>query len=66
MLYKIYETQRSFMEPFADFALAASKFYSNPLSPLQKTPLAQRIAAAYDLIYRLGKDYEKPTFDITL
>ena len=64
MLYKIYETQRSFMEPFADFALAASKFYSNPLSPLQKTPLAQRIAAAYDLIYRLGKDYEKPTFDI--
>jgi poly(3-hydroxybutyrate) depolymerase len=36
MLYKIYETQRSFMEPFADFALAASKFYSNPLSPLQK------------------------------
>src|SRR5574343_1333350 len=64
MLYKIYETQRSFMEPFADFALAASKFYSNPLSPLQKTPLAQRIAAAYDLIYRLGKDYEKPTFEI--
>jgi poly(3-hydroxybutyrate) depolymerase len=64
MLYKIYETQRSFMEPFADFALAASKFYSNPLSPLQKTPLAQRIAAAYDLIYRLGKDYEKPGFGI--
>ncbi len=64
MLYKIYETQRSFMEPFADFAMAASKFYSNPLSPLQKTPLAQRIAAAYDLLYRLGKDYEKPEFSI--
>jgi poly(3-hydroxybutyrate) depolymerase len=28
MLYKIYETQRSFMEPFADFALAASKFWT--------------------------------------
>ncbi|MBA4113685.1 MAG: polyhydroxyalkanoate depolymerase [Verminephrobacter sp.] len=64
MLYQIYETQRSFMEPFADFALAASKLYSNPSSPLQKTSLAQRISAGYDLIYRLGKDYEKPEFEI--
>ncbi|OJX29072.1 MAG: esterase [Burkholderiales bacterium 68-12] len=64
MLYQIFETQRSFMEPFADFARAASKFYSNPLSPFQKLPLAQRISAAYDLLYRLGKDYEKPEFGI--
>ncbi|MGB3450724.1 MAG: polyhydroxyalkanoate depolymerase [Giesbergeria sp.] len=64
MLYQIFETQRSFMEPFADFALAASKLYSNPSSPFQKTPLAQRMSAGYDLIYRLGKDYEKPTFGI--
>ena len=33
MLYQIYEAQRSLMEPFADFAQAASKLYSNPLSP---------------------------------
>ena len=64
MLYQIYETQRSFMEPFADFALAASKLYSNPSSPFKKAPLAQRISAGYDLIYRLGKDYEKPEFEI--
>ncbi|MCO5110891.1 MAG: polyhydroxyalkanoate depolymerase [Burkholderiaceae bacterium] len=64
MLYQIYETQRSLMEPFADFALAASKLYANPSSPFQKTPLAQRMSAGYDLIYRLGKDYEKPTFGI--
>ena len=64
MLYQIFETQRSLMEPFADFALAASKLYSNPSSPFQKTPLAQRMSAGYDLIYRLGKDYEKPTFGI--
>ncbi len=64
MLYQIFETQRSFMEPFADFARATSKFYSNPLSPFQKTPMAQRISAAYDLVYRLGKDYEKPEFGI--
>ena len=30
MLYQIYEAQRSLMEPFADFAQAASKLYSNP------------------------------------
>ena len=64
MLYQIYETQRSMMEPFADFAQAASKLYNHPLSPLSQSPLAQRISAGYDLLYRLGKDYEKPAFDI--
>jgi poly(3-hydroxybutyrate) depolymerase len=64
MLYQIYEAQRSLMEPFADFAQAASKLYSNPLSPFGQHPLAQRMAASYDLIYRLGKDYEKPEFGI--
>ena len=64
MLYQIYETQRSLMEPFADFAQAAAKLYSNPLLPLNQTLFAQRMAAGYDLLYRLGKDYEKPAFDI--
>jgi len=64
MLYQIFETQRTLMEPFADFAQAASKLYNNPLSPLAQHPLAQRVAAGYDLLYRLGKDYEKPEFGI--
>src|SRR3954466_4251233 len=64
MLYQIYEAQRSFMEPFADFAQAASKLYSNPLSPFGQNPLAQRISAGFDLMYRLGKDYEKPEFGL--
>jgi poly(3-hydroxybutyrate) depolymerase len=64
MLYQIYETQRSMMEPFADFAQAASKLYSNPLSPFGQNPFAQRISAYYDLMYRLGKDYEKPEFGL--
>ena len=64
MLYHLYETQRSLMEPFTDFAQAASKLFSNPLSPFSQTPMAQRMAAGYDLLYRLGKDYEKPAFDI--
>ncbi|NQW94911.1 MAG: polyhydroxyalkanoate depolymerase [Polaromonas sp.] len=64
MLYQVYETQRTLMEPFVDFAQAAAKLYSNSSSPLAQNPIVQRIAAGYDLIYRLGKDYEKPSFDI--
>ena len=64
MLYKVYETQRTLMEPFVDFAQAAAKVYGNPLTPLGKNPFAQRVAAGYSLLYRLGKDYEKPTFGI--
>ncbi|RMW95526.1 polyhydroxyalkanoate depolymerase [Allofranklinella schreckenbergeri] len=64
MLYQIYEAQRAISEPFADFAKASSKLFSNPLWAMSETPLAQRIAAGYDLLYRLGKDYVKPTFDI--
>ena len=63
MLYQFYEAQRSLMEPFADFAQAASKLYGT--SPMfSQVPMAQRVAAGYDLLYRLGKDYEKPEFGI--
>ena len=64
MLYQLYETQRSFMEPFADLAQAASKLYSNPLNPASQTPMAQRVSAGYALMHRLGKDYVKPEFGI--
>ena len=65
MLYQIFEAQRSLMEPFADFAQAASKLYSNPMSPLGQNNVSQRVCAGYDLLYRLGKDYVKPEFGIT-
>jgi poly(3-hydroxybutyrate) depolymerase len=65
MLYQIYETQRAMMAPFAEFASAASKLYSHPLSPFTHTPLAQRMSAAFDLMHRLAKEYEKPEFGIT-
>jgi poly(3-hydroxybutyrate) depolymerase len=64
MLYQVYEAQRTLMEPFIDFAQAAAKVFSNPHSPAGQHPMAQRMAAGYSLLYRLGKDYEKPAFDI--
>ncbi len=63
MLYQLYEAQRSLMEPFADFAQAASKLYGQG-AVFGQAPMAQRMAAGYDLLYRLGKDYEKPEFGI--
>jgi poly(3-hydroxybutyrate) depolymerase len=53
------------LNPLVQWADATSKLFSNPVSPLAHTPFAQRIAAGYELMYRLGKDYEKPPFDIS-
>lgn len=64
MLYQIYESQRSLMEPFADLAETTAKMFTNPLLPLSHLPFAQRAAAGYSLMHRLGKDYEKPEFGI--
>lgn len=64
MLYQLYEIQRAMVEPFADFAQAAAKLYSNPHSLLSQGPMSQRMAAGFDLFYRLGKDYEKPEFNL--
>lgn len=52
------------MEPFSDLAHSAAKVYGNPVSLLGKNPFAQRISAGYDLMHRLGKDYEKPEFGL--
>jgi len=64
MLYTFYETQRSFVEPFADLAQATAKLYSNRLTYVSQTQLAQRVSAGYELLHRLCKDYEKPEFGI--
>lgn len=65
MLYQLYETQRALMAPFAEFASASSKLYNHPLSPFTHTPMAHRVAAGFDLMHRLAKEYEKPEFGIT-
>ena len=64
MLYELYETQRALMEPFSDLANFAAKSLSNPVSPLSQSSLSQRMAAGYELMHRLAKDYEKPEFGL--
>ena len=64
MLYQLYETQRALLSPFAEFASATGKLYSHPLSPFAQAPGSQRMAAGFDLMHRLTKEYEKPAFGI--
>ena len=64
MLYQLHEFQRSMLHPLTAWAQATAKTFTNPLSPLSLVPGATRLAAGYELLYRLGKEYEKPSFDI--
>jgi len=65
MLYQMHEFQRALLNPMTIWAEAGSKLYSNPFSPLAHLPMARRISAGFELMYRLGKEYEKPEFGIT-
>ena len=64
MLYQLHELNRTFLNPLMQWAETSAKLFSDPVSPFAHTPFAQRIAAGYELLYRLGKDYEKPQFQI--
>ncbi|WP_149194042.1 polyhydroxyalkanoate depolymerase [Luteimonas suaedae] len=63
-LYQFHEIGRAWMAPFAYWADANAKAYSAAGSWLSALPGAERVAAANELFYRIGKDYEKPAFDI--
>ena len=64
MLYQLHEMNRTLLSPLVQWAEASSKLFTNPVSPFAHTPFAQRIAAGYELMFRLGKEYEKPAFGI--
>jgi poly(3-hydroxybutyrate) depolymerase len=64
MLYQLHEWQRAFLGPLSHYAEASARMLTDPSSPMAQLPGAQRMAAGYELIHRLGKDYEKPSFDI--
>ena len=65
MLYQLHEMNRTLLSPLVQWAEASSKLFTNPVSPFAHTPFAQRIAAGYELMFMLGKEYEKPAFGIT-
>ncbi|HEU4621230.1 MAG TPA: polyhydroxyalkanoate depolymerase [Burkholderiaceae bacterium] len=64
MLYDLHEMQRALLNPLSAWAEANARLYSNPASPLAYTPVSRRLAASFELLYRLGKTYEKPEWHI--
>ncbi|MCW8806713.1 MAG: polyhydroxyalkanoate depolymerase [Rhodanobacter sp.] len=64
MLYQMHEWQRSFLGPLSYFAQANARMLNDLSSPFTQLPGTQRLAAGYELMHRLGKDYEKPEFGI--
>lgn len=64
MLYDLHELQRKFLGSIAAFSDTGARFFSHPLSPLAYTPVSKQMAAGYELLHRLGKEYEKPDWNI--
>jgi poly(3-hydroxybutyrate) depolymerase len=64
VLYQLHEFNRAWFSPVTQFARAGVSMFSAPGSWLAQLPGAAGVAAGYELIYRIGKSYEKPTFGI--
>ncbi|WP_271680783.1 polyhydroxyalkanoate depolymerase [Thermomonas mangrovi] len=64
LLYQLHELWRASLAPYAYWADAGAKMYASSDSWLSTLPGAQRTSAAFELMYRLGKEYEKPEFGI--
>jgi len=64
LLYQLHEFQRSILQPLSRLADASAQIYTNPYSPFSYTPFSRRMAATFDLVHRIGKDYRKPEFGI--
>ena len=64
MLYQIHELQHAAMNPIVQWSEAVTNLFSSAVSPLAYAPFAQNVAAGAELLYRIGKDYNKPSFNI--
>jgi poly(3-hydroxybutyrate) depolymerase len=64
LLYQFHELWRSSLTPITYWADATARILSTSDSWLASVPGAQRTSAGFELLYRLGKDYEKPEFGI--
>jgi poly(3-hydroxybutyrate) depolymerase len=64
VIYQLHEYNRALLQPVAALARAGAYMFSAPESWLAHLPGANRVAAGYELLYRLGKEYEKPAWGI--
>jgi poly(3-hydroxybutyrate) depolymerase len=64
MIYQLYEYSRAMLAPTESMAQMGARMFSEPESWLSQLPGAASVAAAYELLYRITKAYEKPEFDV--
>jgi len=64
MLYHFHEVNRALINPLVNWSGAAARMLASPDNWFAQVPGVGRMAAGYELFYRLGKDYEKPDFGI--
>ena len=49
---------------YTAFSGSNAQLLTHPYSPWAYTPVSKQLAAGYELLHRLGKDYEKPAWEI--
>lgn len=64
MLYQLHEMTRNLLAPWVHQAQANAAFLSSPGHWWSAMPGADRMAALNELFHRIGKDYQKPAWDI--
>ncbi|MBJ7379808.1 MAG: polyhydroxyalkanoate depolymerase [Polynucleobacter sp.] len=64
MLYQIYDFQKALLQPLTSWARATSETLLNVTNPISLIPGSERIAASFELLHRLGKEYKKTEFGI--
>jgi len=64
MLYQMHELGRAWMAPMTYWAEACAKMFGQQGGWMSSLPGAAQTAAGCELLYRIGKDYEKPEFGI--
>ncbi|MBN8728092.1 MAG: polyhydroxyalkanoate depolymerase [Xanthomonadales bacterium] len=65
MLYHFHEVNRALINPLVNWSGAAAQMLASADNWFARVPGMGRMAAGYELFYRLGKDYEKPEFGIS-
>ena len=63
-LYQLYDWQRASLEPWRLLAQLGNEIYGHPQSPLSYLPGSRNVAAAFEVMSRLTRDYRRPDFGI--
>jgi poly(3-hydroxybutyrate) depolymerase len=64
MLYQWHEYYRNILQPWSEMSGIIGDSLRNPSSQYALLPYAEKLSALFKLGYRLGKDYEKPSWKI--